>query len=87
MFSTEFTFFELPPSNIGFLRYLVCMAEMVMQSERELIKMPSKNSLRSRHESLDNLIDLEMKRPCPDTLKVSGLKKEKLYIKERLYQS
>ncbi len=40
--------------------------------------------LTNKHENLDRTIQKEFKRPAPDTLKLSQLKKEKLRIKEQI---
>ncbi len=41
-------------------------------------------ALRSKHESLDKALDLEMQRPKPDELRIQELKKQKLQIKQQL---
>jgi hypothetical protein len=41
-------------------------------------------SLRSKHEHLEHMIDDEMHRPLPDQGTVSRLKKEKLRVKEEI---
>ena len=40
--------------------------------------------LRKKHAELSGLVDIEQKRPNPDNLAVTGLKKKKLYIKQEI---
>lgn len=40
--------------------------------------------LQSKHSQLDTKIQLELRHPIPDTLRLSEMKKEKLRIKELL---
>ncbi len=42
------------------------------------------SALRGKHEALDRKINDEEARPIPDTIKIHGLKKEKLRLKEAL---
>ena len=41
-------------------------------------------SLKKRHEELDVLIAIEMRKPAPDNLGITRLKREKLQIKEEM---
>ncbi|WP_421788943.1 DUF465 domain-containing protein [Hyphobacterium sp.] len=40
--------------------------------------------LDSRHDKLDDLIEMESKRPGSDTLQLASLKKQKLKLKEQI---
>lgn len=46
--------------------------------------MPSKDSLINRHQCLEIQIADELKRPVPDSLHITQLKKEKLLIKQQI---
>lgn len=41
-------------------------------------------ALKAKHSALDAEIEVEMARPLPDDVKISGLKKQKLKIKEEI---
>jgi hypothetical protein len=41
-------------------------------------------SLKARHAQLEEAIELETKRPMPDTTTISDLKKRKLQIKDKI---
>ncbi len=43
-------------------------------------------ALKAKHAALDAEIAEEMKRPAPDATKISGLKRQKLGIKEEIEQ-
>ena len=43
-----------------------------------------KDSLRSKHETLDSEIDFEERRPFPNEVRLHELKKKKLHIKDEL---
>lgn len=40
--------------------------------------------LKSKHQTLDEKIQTELKTPAPDTLRLASLKKRKLYLKEQI---
>lgn len=44
-------------------------------------------TLRERHADLERRIEEEMKRPSPDTITVTTLKKQKLQIKREIVES
>jgi hypothetical protein len=48
------------------------------------VSKASHQRLRARHEELEALINVEQKRPIPDSFRISEMKKEKLLIKEQL---
>lgn len=43
-------------------------------------------TLRARHQKLEGMLEAEVNRPRPDESVVSGLKKEKLRIKDEMAQ-
>lgn len=43
-------------------------------------------TLEQKHETLDQMIQAESTRPLPDFMHISHLKKQKLAIKEELFQ-
>ncbi len=42
------------------------------------------NELKTKHETLDNKIQAILKTPAPDNVKLSNLKKRKLFLKEQI---
>ena len=42
------------------------------------------SQLNTKHQTLDTLIEQEMKSPLPDTIRLSTLKRQKLQIKDRI---
>ena len=44
------------------------------------------DSLRDKHASLERAIDEESQRPYPDDIRLSELKREKLRIKDEMFQ-
>ena len=44
------------------------------------------NELNIRHAKLDEKIELELKHPAPDTIRLTTLKKQKLQLKEKISQ-
>ena len=44
------------------------------------------SSLMERHAQLDREISAEMQRPMPDSTRIAGLKRQKLRLKDELYQ-
>jgi hypothetical protein len=52
--------------------------------ERYMAVAAHLQELKTKHQSLDEKIRTELKTPAPDMLRLSSLKKRKLYIKEQI---
>lgn len=56
-------------------------------AEEVLIQAPTNNRievLKQKHETLDTALDVESKRPMPDSTVITHLKREKLAVKDEL---
>jgi hypothetical protein len=58
--------------------------KMSMKGVRVMNLQSHVNSLNAKHAEIEEIIAREEHRPCPDTLRIAQLKKQKLRLKEEM---